>query len=908
MNSKTQTFVAPFPPGYRGSGILLHVTSLPSSYGIGDVGPTAFAWVDQLAAAGQTWWQMLPLGPTGCGHSPYQALSSFAANPLIISPDQLMEDGLLTQQDCKSGTFASDRVDFNMVISFKERLLARAWSNFRKGGQVELQRAFKQFCEEKEGLLMEPALFMALRTRYGEKPFQQWPRALARREPKAMAKERRDLVGEIEQFLFGQFILLRHWKRLKDYANQRGVRLLGDLPIFVSPDSADVWANPELFLLDHNLKPRFVAGVPPDYYSADGQLWGNPLYDWEALRKTGYRWWIERLQVRLEYLDAIRLDHFRGFEAAWHVPPGASTAVVGQWVPGPGADFFEHVRGTLGRLPLLAEDLGVITPAVAALRDQFELPGMRILQFAFDGDPANPHLPHHHIHNSIAYTGTHDNDTTLGWYDTLPETRRRFLWDYLGRPPGGRDEAVWSLIRLALSSAAAVAVTPCQDLLGLGSGARMNVPGRADGQWLWRCPQNTLGHPAWEQLLELTEATGRLAKRSGKKALPEICLGPNNVLPQTVEGHFTTIEHKKPIKPMIVTTDQLFKIAYGKYAIGAYNINNGEQAMGLFKGCLSSQAPFIIQISKGARKYTDKRMLEAIIRAAAEIFPEAIFAVHLDHGDEETCYDCIDSGFYSSVMIDASHESFEANVAITKRVVDRAHAKGISVEAELGMLGGVEEDIKVEEGSACLTDPAEAERFVKLTGCDSLACAIGTSHGAFKFKGKQALHFDVLQRIKAQLPGFPLVMHGSSSVPKEEVDRINAAGGKIAGSMGVDPKEYLPAAKLGVTKVNIDTDGRLVWTRVHREFFRDKAGEFDFRPPGKIFMEEYAKFIASRNRLLGSAGQLPVVRAAVKDNREEIARRAYFLWEQAGRPEGRDRELWLEAESDCRCSSDVGSR
>ena len=314
---------------------------------------------------------------------------------------------------------------------------------------------------------------------------------------------------------------------------------------------------------------------------------------------------------------------------------------------------------------------------------------------------------------------------------------------------------------------------------------------------------------------------------------------------------------------MIVTTDQLFKIAYGKYAIGAYNINNAEQTMGLFKGCLDSQAPFIIQISKGARKYTDKRMLEAIIRSAEQIFPEAVFAVHLDHGDEQTCFECIDSGFFSSVMIDASHDPFDQNVAITKRVVDRAHAKGISVEAELGMLGGVEEDIKVEEGNACLTDPAEAERFVQGTGCDSLACAIGTSHGAFKFKGKQSLHFDVLEKIKTRLPGFPLVMHGSSSVPKEEVDRINAAGGKIAGSMGVDPNEYLPAAKLGVTKVNIDTDGRLVWTRVHREFFRDKPAEFDFRPPGKIFIEEYAKFIASRNQLLGSAGHLAAVRAAL---------------------------------------------
>jgi fructose-bisphosphate aldolase class II len=314
---------------------------------------------------------------------------------------------------------------------------------------------------------------------------------------------------------------------------------------------------------------------------------------------------------------------------------------------------------------------------------------------------------------------------------------------------------------------------------------------------------------------------------------------------------------------MIVTTAQLFKHAYGKYAVGAYNINNAEQAMGLFRGCLQSQAPFIIQISKGARKYTDKRMLEAIIRAAEVIFPEAIYAVHLDHGDEEACYDCINSGFYSSVMIDASHEPFDKNVEITRRVVTAAHQKGISVEAELGMLGGVEEDIKVEEGNACLTKPAEAQQFIKLTGCDSLAAAIGTSHGAYKFKGRQSLHFEVLEGIKKLVPGFPIVMHGSSSVPQDEVQRINAAGGKLGTAVGVDINEYLPAAKLGVTKINIDTDGRLVWTRVHREFFRDKPAEFDFRPPGKIFMDEYAKFIASRNDKLGSSGQLADLRKSL---------------------------------------------
>jgi fructose-bisphosphate aldolase, class II len=312
---------------------------------------------------------------------------------------------------------------------------------------------------------------------------------------------------------------------------------------------------------------------------------------------------------------------------------------------------------------------------------------------------------------------------------------------------------------------------------------------------------------------------------------------------------------------MIVPTSKLFKLAYGKYAIGAYNINNMEQTLGLFKGSIESQAPFIIQLSKGARKYADKGMLEVIIRKAEEIFSEAVFAVHLDHGDEATCYDCIESGFYSSVMIDASHEPFEENVATTKRVIERAHAKGLSVEAELGRLGGVEEDVQLDEGNAFLTDPKEAVEFVVETGCDSLAAAIGTSHGPYKFKGKQSLHFEVIREIQKLLPGTPIVMHGSSSVPEEEVRRINEAGGKLDPSArGVDEEEYLPAAKLGVTKINIDTDGRLVWTRVHREFFRDHPEQFDFRPPGKTFVEEYAKFIAHKSEKLGSAGQLPLVR------------------------------------------------
>lgn len=311
---------------------------------------------------------------------------------------------------------------------------------------------------------------------------------------------------------------------------------------------------------------------------------------------------------------------------------------------------------------------------------------------------------------------------------------------------------------------------------------------------------------------------------------------------------------------MIVTTKKLFEAAYGKYAIGAYNINNLEQTMGLFRGNLDSQAPFIIQISRGARSYTHKLMLEGLIRSADQVFPDAIFAVHLDHGDEETCYDCINSGFYSSVMIDASAMPYEENIATTRRVVEAAHAKGIVVEAELGQLGGVEEHVNVDEAQAKLTDPKQARDFVERSGCDSLAVAIGTSHGAFKFSGSQSLHFDVLAQIQKELPGFPLVMHGSSSVPQEEVARINAAGGKLLGAKGLDADQFKKAASLGVTKINIDTDGRLVWTRVHREHFLNHPEDFDMRPPGKVFMAEYAKFIAAKNEKLGSKDQLATVR------------------------------------------------
>jgi 4-alpha-glucanotransferase len=511
MNTTRPRFIAPFSPGYRASGVLLHVTSLPSRYGIGDLGPTAFAWIDRLADAGQAWWQVLPLGPTGFDHSPYQALSSFAANPLVISPDRLIEDRLLKESDCDGQSFPSDYVDFDTVIPFKERILARAWQNYRSGTRNDLRNDFEEFCHKWADLQSEPALFMALRTKHLQASVTTWPLALLRREPGAIAEARSELADTIDQFRFGQFLLLRQWRVLKEHADRRGVRILGDLPIFVSPDSSDVWANPELFLVDDRLKPKVVAGVPPDYFSADGQLWGNPIYDWDALKRTGYRWWINRLQARLQILDGIRIDHFRGLEAAWHIPAGAPTAASGQWVSGPGADFFDKARDAIGGLPLLAEDLGVITPAVTALRDQFQLPGMRVLQFAFNGDPNNPHLPHHAIHNSVVYTGTHDNDTTRGWYDTCPQYERDNLWRYAQRAPGEPSEAVWEMIRLALDCQAALAIVPLQDLLGLGSSARMNIPGHAHGQWRWRCSADALDGAAWQRLSDLTQEARRMA-------------------------------------------------------------------------------------------------------------------------------------------------------------------------------------------------------------------------------------------------------------------------------------------------------------------------------------------------------------------------------------------------------------
>jgi 4-alpha-glucanotransferase len=502
----------PFPEGYRASGLLLHVTSLPSPHGIGDVGPAALAWIDRLHEAGQSWWQALPLGPTGYGNSPYQSLSSFAGNGLLISPEALIEDELLRASDVAGHSFPTATVEYEAVISFKLGLFETAWTNFAAGARPDLRPAYEQFRRDQAHWLDDYALFRALKARYKGAAYLEWPADLVRRVPRALAQARREVASQIDQVCFAQFTLFRQAERLKAHARARGVRLIGDLPFFVSPDSSDVWANPELFLLDKEHRPRFVAGVPPDYFAAQGQLWGNPVYDWAALRRTGYRWYLDRLRALLAHVDVIRLDHFRGFAAAWHVPAGAPTAQTGQWLPGPGADLFAAMEKEVGALPFIAEDLGLITPDVSALRDQFHVPGTRVLQFAFDGHLDNLHLPDNYVTNTVVYTGTHDNPTTREWYEDLPDAVRRNLWSYLKRSGRQGRDAAPALMQLAWSSAATLAVAPLQDLLNLGPEARMNVPGRAAGNWNWRATEDMLSVSAFRWLQELSKTANRVVR------------------------------------------------------------------------------------------------------------------------------------------------------------------------------------------------------------------------------------------------------------------------------------------------------------------------------------------------------------------------------------------------------------
>jgi 4-alpha-glucanotransferase len=479
---------------------------LPGPFGIGDLGPAAYQWVDALTRARQTWWQILPLGPTGFGDSPYQSFSAFAGNPNLVSPELLVRDGLLKDADLTGIHFPADRVDYGPVIQFKNHILHRAWDNFRGKSSGPLRSAFEEFCARQAGWLDDYALFMALKDANAGKSWHDWPAELRRRQPAALARARYELDGALGLHKFRQFLFFRQWNDVRRHCRERGIKLIGDVPIFVASDSADVWANPDIFQLDAERRPKVVAGVPPDYFSRTGQLWGNPLYNWDALKRTGFAWWIARLKAALEQVDLVRLDHFRGFEAYWEIPAGSATAETGRWVKAPGHELFRALRGALGGLPIIAEDLGIITPEVEALRDHFHLPGMRILQFAFGGAVEHRFLPHNFEHNTVVYTGTHDNDTTLGWFRTLAGHEAHFLRRYL---PGVDHDPVWSLIRLAWGSVADYALCPLQDVLNLGTEARMNFPGRAGGNWTWRFRFDMLHDGVIGRLADLTDVYNR---------------------------------------------------------------------------------------------------------------------------------------------------------------------------------------------------------------------------------------------------------------------------------------------------------------------------------------------------------------------------------------------------------------
>jgi 4-alpha-glucanotransferase len=465
----------------RSCGVLLHPTSLPGAGGIGTLGENARHFIDLLADMGMSWWQVLPLNPAACGNSPYSAFSAFAGNPLLIDLETLALEGDLPSQAYAEAT-AEDRVDFGSLVPAKYKALHSAAAAFFASGRTARMDDFWHFCDTTPWL-HDYALFMALKQRYKGKSWHQWPASAALLDRETFEKASLELGPEIGVQKYLQWQFSRQWGHLRAYAAAQGVAVIGDIPIFVAYDSADVWTNRDIFLLDGHGKPTVMAGVPPDYFSETGQLWGNPHYDWGALALRGYDWWVERFRYLFSQFDCIRVDHFRGFEAAWHVPAGHKTAVKGAWVAGPGRHLFDALISALGPLPIIAEDLGVITPEVEALRDSYGFPGMKILQFAFDSGPANAYLPHNHIRHSVVYTGTHDNDTTAGWYAGLTEKERGDVRDYLGST--GADPAA-DLTRATLVSVADTVIIPFQDLLGLPTAARMNVPGRADGNWEWR--------------------------------------------------------------------------------------------------------------------------------------------------------------------------------------------------------------------------------------------------------------------------------------------------------------------------------------------------------------------------------------------------------------------------------------
>lgn len=505
----------------RHSGVLLHPTSLPGPHGSGDLGPAAYHFVDWLVAAGQTRWQVLPLGGAGPGNSPYMSPSAFAGNELLIDLSQLRDAGWLADGEIVPDPgFSEQQVDFSLVPRFRMTRLRLAAAKFFADTRHDAHHRFAAFCAETSDWLDDYALFMALEKKCGGS-WQQWPAALAQRQENELQAARQTLADECNFWRFCQWCFHRQWASLKAYANQRGILLIGDMPIFVSPHSADVWAHQDLFDLDGHGQARVVAGVPPDYFSATGQLWGNPLYRWPAHRQQGYRWWIARMRGTLALCDIVRIDHFRGFESYWEIPAGAHTAVAGRWQPGPGSALFTALRDALspagGKLPIIAEDLGIITPQVNALRETVGLPGMRVLQFAFDGHADNPYLPHNYEADTVVYTGTHDNDTSWGWWNSLTTDDQDRVQRYLGI---SGEFTEWDLIRAASSSVASLAIIPMQDVLGLGSESRMNQPGLAQGSWQWRFCWHQVAPWHADRLADLTRLYGRSPRRQSDRQGP----------------------------------------------------------------------------------------------------------------------------------------------------------------------------------------------------------------------------------------------------------------------------------------------------------------------------------------------------------------------------------------------------
>ena len=507
----------------RNSGILLHPTSLPGPYGVGDLGAEAKRFVDFLVRAGQTLWQVLPLGPTGYGDSPYQCFSAFAGNPLLISLDGLVEDELLTPDDVRDPPpFPLDSADYGAVIPYRQALLARAAERFHDGASPALEPDFDAFCAAQASWLDDFALFMALKEEHDLTTWSTWPADLVARDALALEAARARLATTVRKHKVCQLLFFRQWAAIRRYANQRGVRVIGDIPIFVAYDSADVWANPELFFLAANGKPTVVAGVPPDYFSATGQLWGNPLYRWDVMAQQGYAWWIQRLRMMFTQVDILRIDHFIGIHHYWEIPARAKTAIKGRYRPGPGAPFLHAAREALGDLPIIAEDLGALTPEVEALRDQFALPGMKILQFAFDSDASNPFLPHNYPKRCVAYTGTHDNDTAAGWFAKASPEERSLVQRYFAR---SGDDISFDFIRGVMGSGADTVIIPLQDVLCCGSDARMNFPGVASGNWQWRFRAGAIGDWHVGRLAEMAELYGRAPEKPDAVKKPSAATG-----------------------------------------------------------------------------------------------------------------------------------------------------------------------------------------------------------------------------------------------------------------------------------------------------------------------------------------------------------------------------------------------